>query len=503
MSSDSVSLSHISKAFGGVQALRDVSLDLRAGEVHALCGENGAGKSTLIKILSGVYTPDTGTVTAWDTALPTGSVPASEHAGIAVIHQESTAFPDLSAVDNIFVGREHSRLGGILLDRSRMAAETRGLLARVGLDIDPWTPLREFPLATRQLVAIARALSHDCRLLVLDEPTASLSSRETDRLFRIISELTARNVGVLYVSHRLEEVFQLSRKVSVLRDGEWVGTRPTAEVRERDLIRMMVGREVRTQRLGAAVPATGDPLLVARGLGREPLFRDVDLEVRAGEIVGLGGLVGAGRTELARCLFGLDRPTSGTVTLCGRVLPPGQVRTAIRQGLAMVPEDRQHEGLILPLSVGENIVSVALRTLADSLFLDRERERDRARQMISTMNVRTDGAAVPASTLSGGNQQKVVLAKWLAPEPRVLILDEPTRGVDVGAKAEIHRRIRELADAGMATLLISSDLPELLTLSDRILVMGAGRITGELPGDRASQEEILALALPAGAQVRE
>lgn len=492
-----IRVSQLSKSYGGVQALAGVSLDIRPGEVHALCGENGAGKSTLIKILSGVAEPDSGTVQVNGQPLSPGSVSAAEAMGVAVMHQESTVFPDLDAVDNLFVGRELRRHGGLLLDRPAMRRQTGELLDSLGERIDPTRPVGELPLAQRQMVAMARALSRRCRLLIMDEPTASLSARETEVLLQLVRKLRRQGVSVLYVSHRLEEVFQIADRVSVLRDGQLVETRSAANLDTEKLIRMMVGREAaelvdRKEQAGTI----GEVVLQVDGLTRTGVFRDVSFQVRSGEVVGMAGLVGAGRSEVARALFGIDARQSGTVTLAGQELPSGNVEAAMRRGLALVPEDRQHEGLVLPMTVGANLSLAALGSLTRGGLIDADRERKLVEQQIENLSIRTAGTEVPADTLSGGNQQKLVLGKWLARRPRMLILDEPTRGVDVGAKSQLHRLIRQLAAEGMATLMISSELPEVLAVSDRILVMREGRLAGELPGAAATPEDVLALALP-------
>jgi len=491
-----IDIRHVSKAFGGVQALKEVSLDIAAGEVHALVGENGAGKSTLIKILSGTYAPDSGEVLVGNLRLRPGDVADSEAAGIAVVHQEPTSFPHLSAEDNIFVGREPRRLAGLALDRPRMRRETMALMERLGERINPRAPVGDLPYAQRQMVAIARALARQCRLLIMDEPTASLSAREEEVLFRIIRGLRDSGLSVLYVSHRLEEVFELSDRVTVLRDGRLVQTRPTAQVTRDGLIRMMVGRELADYAGGAwQPPRTGDVLLEVRGLGRRGEFEGVSFSVRAGEIVGLAGLVGAGRSEVARAIFGIDRPDAGTVTVAGRPLAPGSPAEAIRRGVALVPEDRQRFGIILPMTVAANLTLAAMGQLARWIFRSPRREGDVAGQLMKQLSVRAEGPDVAAETLSGGNQQKVVIGKWLAVRPRVLLLDEPTAGVDVGAKAEVHRLIRRLAAGGCAAVLISSELPEVLSMSDRILVMRAGAVVGELAHAEATQEKVLAMAL--------
>jgi len=491
----------VSKSFGGVHALTDVTMSIAAAEVHALCGENGAGKSTLIKILAGSYVPDQGRVLVSGKALHLGSVRAAEAAGIAVIHQESTAFPHLNAEDNIFVGREPRRLGGLLLDRPRMRERTRELLASLGERIDQRVPVGELPVAKAQMVGIARALHSRCRLLILDEPTASLSSRETDVLFRIIRQLRSEGVSLLYVSHRMEEIFDLADRVTVLRDGACVDTLPIADVNREKLIRLMVGRPVAAAPAESAPSAPGPTLLEVRDLRRTGVFEGISFKVCAGEIVGLAGLVGAGRSEVARSIFGVDRADGGSVLVAGRPLPRGSVQAAMRHGVALVPEDRQHLGLVLPMSVADNLTMAVLKSLTRFGLRSGRRERALAEKLISRLAVRAASSAVPAETLSGGNQQKLVLGKWLAGNPKVLLLDEPTRGVDVGAKAEVHKLIRQLARDGMATLLISSELPELLSMSDRILVMRAGRIVGEFARAEATQEKILALALAEPAAV--
>ena len=496
-------IENVSKSYVGVRALDGVSFEIARGEIHALCGENGAGKSTLIKVLSGSVMPDGGRIFISGQPLETGNVRSSEEAGIAVIHQESVAFPHLSAQDNIFVGREPRKLGGLLLDRQRMLAETRGLLARLGEQIDPWKPVGELPLAQRQMVSMARALSYRCRLLIMDEPTASLSTRETEVLFRIIRQLKSEGVSVLYVSHRMEEIFLLSDHVTVFRDGRFVGTRATRETSPQEVIRMMVGRELQqvedeTARRRQAESAGSEAMLEVRGLTRKSVFADVSLSVKKGEIVGMAGLVGAGRSDVARAIFGADNADAGEVRVGGMALKTGSIEAAMAAGVALVPEDRQHLGLVLPMSVGANLSMSALRQITIGGLLSSRKEQSLAKKLIDDLHVKAANTSVAAQTLSGGNQQKLVIGKWLATRPRVLILDEPTRGVDVGAKAEIYRLIRALAAGGMAVLMISSDLPEVLLISDRILVMRAGRIAGELPRDAATQEKVLALAMPAG-----
>lgn len=498
--SELIHIDKLSKSYGGVHALRGVSFDIRAGEVHALCGENGAGKSTLIKCLCGVVEPDAGSLLVDGVPLKTGNIHVAEAAGIAVIHQESTSFPDLDTVDNLFVGRELKK--GLLLDRAQMEKRAAEVLDRLGLQLDLHEPLQNFTVAQRQMVEMARALLRDCKLLIMDEPTASLSERETRILLDQVKQLREHGVSVLYVSHRLEEVFELGDRVTVLRDGEFVATSDVDKLDEADLIQQMVGREVETlTRHGTHEGRTDHARLEVRGLGTTRVFEEISFTVHEGEILGLGGLVGAGRSEVARAIFGVDRYDRGEVLLDGKPLAKGDIRQAMTAGIALVPEDRQHEGLVLPMTIGENLSMAILPELTRLGLLDARHEKKRIEEQIEKLTVKTDDHRLPAHSLSGGNQQKVVLGKWLANRPALLILDEPTRGVDVGAKAEIHRLIRALTAQGMATLVISSDLPELLALSDRVLVMCEGRIAGELDGASATQEDVLRLALPASTGV--
>ncbi len=491
----------ISKSYDGVHALSDVSLDLAPAEIHAVCGENGAGKSTLIKILSGIVQPDAGHIKVNDTRLNIGHVHAAEAAGIAVMHQESAAFPHLNAVENLFVGREITRFRGLFLNHAAMKLQTETLLQKLGVSMDLSVPAGELPLAQRQMVALARALSRDCRLLIMDEPTASLSNRETQTLLQIVRQLRTSGVTVLYVSHRLDEIFQIADRVTVLRDGRNVSTHRMTAVDRHQLIRDMVGRSVEEPPRSSASTAHSSPVVLdVKQLSRRGVFSDVSFQVREGEILGLTGLVGAGRSEIARAIFGVDEFDEGEVRVAGRQLKGGSVQDAMASGIGMVPEDRQHEGLILPMSVQENISLAVLRSLTRWGIVRCRAERELTETQMSALSVKAAGPRIAAATLSGGNQQKLVLGKWLARNPKVLILDEPTRGIDVGAKSQVHQLIRNLSAKGLATLIISSDLPELLSLCDRLLVVRTGRIVGELQGATATQEAVLALALPDAAE---
>jgi ABC-type sugar transport system ATPase subunit/ribose/xylose/arabinose/galactoside ABC-type transport system permease subunit len=492
-----IQICNITKVYGGVTALKHVRFDILPGEIRAVCGENGAGKSTLNNILSGSCIPDTGTIHINGELLHLGSVPRAETAGIAIIHQESTAFLHLNAEENIFVGREPRHYGGLLLDKTAMRMQTRRLLDQLGEKFDQRKPLSELTFAQHQMVAIARALSRSCRLLIMDEPTASLSAREIEVLFQIIRQLRHNGVSVLYVSHRLEEIFELADRVTVLRDGRLIGTSYVHEIDKEQLVHMMVGREIDESTSRTSPPgAAGKVVLEVQNLTRKGSFHDVSFSIRAGEIVGLAGLVGAGRSEVAQAIFGIDAPDSGTVKVDEKLLPLGSTQAAIRYGVSLVPEDRQQLGLVLAMSVRANISLSVLRSLTRGGFLSGKKENTLAEKMTRDLSIRAANLSAPVETLSGGNQQKVMLGKWLASSPRVLILDEPTHGVDVGAKAEVHRLVRQIADSGVAVLMISSELPEIISMSDRIIVMQQGTISGELLCAEATQEKILNLALP-------
>lgn len=486
--------SAVSHSFGAVRALEAVSFDVAPGEIHSLCGENGAGKSTLLRILGGELTPDSGSATIDGRAVPR-TVRGAEAIGVAVIHQDPIAFPDLTAAETIFVGREPRRLAGLWLDRSHMRKRARELLSSLGESIDLSRPASQLSLAQRQMVAIARALAIECRFLVLDEPTASLSAREVSSLHTLVRRLAAKGVGILFVSHRLDEVLALSNRVTVLRDGNWVATESAAALSRERLVALMVGRHVPERTQTAISGPRGSQRLEVRDLSRAPAFGPVSLSVHAGEIVGLAGLVGSGRSELARAIAGIDHADGGSILLDGRPLPRATVRVAADSGLVLVPEDRRDQGLVPELSIATNIAMSDSPGLSRVGFINTRAVHSLAEQSRGRLRIRCHSVNSAVSTLSGGNQQKVLLAKWLARNPKVLILDEPTRGVDIGAKDEIHNLVRELANAGAAVLLISSELTEVLALADRILVMREGLIAGEFAAG-ASQEAVLAAAMP-------
>jgi rhamnose transport system ATP-binding protein len=478
----------ISKRFGATQALSDVSLDLLPGEVHALVGENGAGKSTLVKILAGVHQPDSGTI--WLDGEPTRIPgPADARAlGIAVVHQEPRLFPDLTVAENVFIGHAPSgRFGTIDWGTTRRMAQA--LFDELEVRFDVGAPVRGLSMADQQLIEIAKSLSAEARVLVLDEPTASLSAHEVARLFTIVRRLRARGVSVLFVSHRLDEVFELCDRATVFRDGRHVITTSTAELSTADLVRHMVGRAVSL--FPKVDTPVGEVLLEVTGLTRIGAFRDVGFTVSAGEIVGFAGLVGAGRTEVARVLFGVDRRDGGEIRLGGAAVDFASPSAAMNAGIAYLPEDRHQEGLVLDFTIAQNVTLPILPRLFPRLLVRASAERQVARDYTEQFRVRMTGVDQLVAALSGGNQQKVVLAKWLATKPRVLILDEPTRGIDIGAKVEVHRIISELAASGLGIILISSDLPEVLAMSDRIVVLHEGRVTAEIPRQMATEERVM------------
>jgi rhamnose transport system ATP-binding protein len=485
---------NISKSFAGVQALADVSIDLRAGEVHALVGENGAGKSTLIKIITGAAQPDSGSLEVAGRHIDHNDPVTSRQLGIAAIYQQPALFPDLTVAENIALGLEAG--GGWRRiewrERRRRAME---LLGRVGSTIDPGTAVDRLSMPEQQLVEIARALGANARVLIMDEPTASLSEREVARLLQVVRDLRQQGVGVIYISHRLSELFEIADRVTVLRDGRHVAARAIHDVDRTELIRLMVGRDLSAVFPKQSVPI-GEPVLKLKNVGcRAAGIRAIDLTVRAGEIVGLAGLVGAGRTELARILFGLTPADQGQILLHGKPVRVRSPAHAVELGIAYVPEDRRQHGVILDLPVAANSSLAILRRISSLRGLDFSHERLLATDMVRRLAIKTPSIDAPVSTLSGGNQQKVAIARWLATEPSILILDEPTQGIDVGAKAEIHRLMSDLASRGLAILMISSELLEILGMSDRIAVMHGGTIAATIPRAEATQERILSLAL--------
>lgn len=487
-------LRDIRKSFLAVRALKGVSFDLRAGEVHALLGENGAGKSTLIKVITGAHHPDHGTFQVNGEIVAKLSPAAAHRLGIAAIYQQPALFPDLTVAENIALSLEPPKT----LRRIRWSSrreQARELLRRVGANIDPDAEVRSLSMPEQQLVEIAKALGTGARILIMDEPTASLTQKEVQLLLGVVRDLRTSGVGVIYISHRLEEIFQVADRVTVLRDGETVGTSSVADINEAGLIKLMVGREV------SAIypPAEGEPGEVMFSLSGVTHHcsgvKNVSFAVRAGEVFGLAGLVGSGRTELARILFGITTADSGELCLEGKPIAVSSPRDAVKHGIAYVPEDRRRHGVILEMPIAANMTMAIHPEFFPAGWLRLGEEENLAQNYIRDLQIKTSGPDAPGGALSGGNQQKVALSRWLATKPKVLILDEPTQGVDVGAKSEIHKIIRRLAAQGLAVIMISSDLPEILGMSDRIGVMRGGALTAILDGKTADAHEVMAAAL--------
>jgi ribose transport system ATP-binding protein len=480
----------ISKAFPGVQALRDVDFTVQPGEIHALVGENGAGKSTLMKVLTGAYQADAGTI-SWRGAPAMIHTPGDAQAlGISMIHQELSLLPYMTVGQNVFLGREPRwRLPG-LIDWQTLYAQTVALLAQLNLNVDARAEARELSIAQQQMVEVAKALSLDASLIVMDEPTSSLTEREAEVLFEVMQALKARGVAIIFISHRLEEVFAIADTVTVLRDGRHIATRPTAELNGRRVVELMVGRELAEMYAYSATARRG-VVLEAVDLTDGRDLRHVSFALHGGEILGLAGLIGAGRTALAETLFGIRRAVGGEIRLAGQAVHIRSPQQAIALGLGLVPEDRKQQGLFLNMAVRENIVMSGMRLVTRLGFVRVAQANQIAGEFVRKLDVRTPGLRQLARNLSGGNQQKVIIARWLLLQPRVLILDEPTRGVDVGAKAEIHALMRQLAADGVGVLMISSELPEVLGVSDRVLVMHEGRVAGEFSREEATQDKIM------------
>jgi rhamnose transport system ATP-binding protein len=487
-----VELRGLTKSYGGVHALSDVSFAIEPASVHALVGENGAGKSTLVKILTGVVHPDEGEVLVGGEPQRIGDPQTAHRLGIVAMYQEPTVFPDLAVAENVFAGR-HPRGHFRAVDWAQMRSSVAHLLDELGVDFGPETPVRGLGVADRQLLEIAKALSTSARLLIMDEPTAALSPKEVERLFATVGRLRERGVAIVFISHRLEEVSAIADTVTVLRDGRHVATRPATQLPHGEIVRLMVGRS-----LDALFPKEqaelGDVVLRAQDLNRRGVFSDVSFELRRGEILGLAGFVGSGRTEIARAIFGIDRLDGGELTIEGRPFRPRSPRVALRRGLAYLPEDRLQQGLVQPMSVAHNATLAVLPQLTPGGVLRPRRERALAKRFMEELRIKATSPDQVVRSLSGGNQQKVVLSKWLAAEPRILILDEPTHGVDVGTKADVHRTISHLAAQGLTILLISSELLEILGMCDRVLVMREGRIVAELDRSEATEERIIQAA---------
>jgi rhamnose transport system ATP-binding protein len=484
----------IGKRFDATQALDDVSLSLRAGEIHALLGENGAGKSTLIKILTGVHQPDRGQILLDGQPIVMRSAAEAQRLGIAAIYQEPLLFPDLNVAENIFISHGDR---GAFVDWRRLYREAEAILAELGVALDVRSPARGLTLAAQQTVEIAKAISMNVRVLIMDEPTASLSAHEAEGLFKLVRDLARQQVAILFVSHRMEEVFELADRVTVFRDGRHISTRPRAEATPQGAIADMVGRELAGLTAFASA-ARKELLLSVANLGRQGVFEGVSFDLHRGEVLGFAGLIGAGRTDVGLALFGIEPATSGTITLAGEPIVVRSPREGMARGIAYVSEDRRQLGLILPMSIFANITLPMLRRYLDRFGLIRRSEERRTADAFRTrLSIRAPSVDLEVAKLSGGNQQKVMLSKWLNTRPAILILDEPTRGVDVGSKAEVHAIIAELAAEGIGVIVISSDLPEVLALSDRVLVMREGRQMAILERAEANQESVMTAAMGA------
>jgi ribose transport system ATP-binding protein len=495
----------VSKEFSGVRVLWDVDFALARGEVHALMGENGAGKSTLMKILAGVHTDYAGAVEVEGAAVRFTGVRDAERAGIAIIHQELNLVPELPVADNIFLGRE-PLIAGLLVDRRAMRNAAQSLLHRLGIDLDPDVRIADLRVGEQQLVEIAKALSLEARILIMDEPTSALSAAECEILFKVVRQLAKAGVAIIYISHRIDEVMAIADRVTVLRDGRHVVTAPIAELGREAIIRAMVGRAIDEHARRDAADR-GTPILAVRDLsleisrrqGTRRVLSDVSFDLHRGEVLGIGGLLGAGRTEILETIFGsAEGRRGGRIAIAGEEVEIASPIAAQKLGLALVPEDRKARGLHLAAPIRDNVALPSIGTLSRFGFRAFAREAALARKAVADLRIRCEGIEQPAVSLSGGNQQKVVIAKWLATAPSILLLDEPTRGIDVGAKREIYDLIFSLAGQGMAIIVVTSELPELLLLSDRILVMCEGRMTGMLDREAATQEAVMRLAAPGG-----
>jgi rhamnose transport system ATP-binding protein len=482
----------IDMAFGGVYVLKDIDFAIYPGEVHGLIGENGAGKSTLVKILAGVHQPKAGKITLHGNVVEIPNPHAATALGIALIHQEPLTFPDLDVAENIYIGRQPMSKGGV--DWRKMYSNAKAILDSLGVELDPRAKVRGLSIADQQMVEMAGALSQNARILFMDEPTAALTPSEVEDLFAIIRSLREKGTAIVFISHRLEEIFEICDRITVLRDGERIGERIPKETTTDEIIHMMVGRPLSALFEKTAEQKIGEPVLEVENLNRIRKFNDISFDVRAGEVVGLAGLVGAGRTDVARALFGVLGVDSGTIRINGKVVRITRPRHALAQGMVYVPEDRQHNGLLMQMSITKNITLAILERIAPRGWLRDKSESEVAQEYVEKLRIVLRHIGQPVRELSGGNQQKVVLSKWLAARPNVMLLDEPTRGIDIGAKAEVHRLIGELASQGMAILMISSELPEILAMSDRIIVMREGRISGTFSREEATAEGIIAAA---------
>ena len=483
-------MQNISKAFSGNQVLKNVRFEIAKGEIHALMGENGAGKSTLMKILTGIYSRDTGEIYVKGNLIQFNNPKEAEKEGIAVIHQELNILPDLTVCENLFLGREKTYGKTAFLNTSAMKKEAKSTLLELGLDIDVDTPARELSVGRQQIIEIAKALSTNAEVIIMDEPTAALTDREITTLFEMILKLKAKGVSFVYISHRMEEIFAICDRITILRDGSYVSTERISETSFEKVVQLMVGREL-GDRFPKRDAVIGEEKLVVTGLSRKGLFENVSFTVHAGEVIGFAGLMGAGRTEVVQTLFGYHQPSAGTIQLDGKNISISNPREAIRQGIGYVSEDRKSEGLITDFTVAENMSLPNLGRLSNNGIMHKAKENSFVGEMIERLRIRTSGGSQKVKSLSGGNQQKVVIAKWLGIEPQILILDEPTRGVDVGAKKEIYSIMNSLAERGVAIILVSSELPEIMGLADRVLVLHEGKLKATIEKQDMTQERIM------------
>lgn len=494
MSETLLEMKGITKSYFGIKALTSVDLQIRKGEVHALMGENGAGKSTLMKVLTGLVKPDAGEIYFQGERVTISSPKAALDMGIAMIHQELNPIPEMTIAENLFLGRESRQPYLPFINRKLIYKETEKLLKEYHLNLTPDRKVKELNVAQKQMLEIIKALSYNAKLIIMDEPTSALSDEEVQTLFAVIKRIRQEGVPVIYISHRMEEIFALTDRVTVLRDGTYIGTEPITSLTKESLITMMVGRPL-TSIFPKTEAVIGKPVLEVKGLSRQGVFEEISFQVHQGEILGIAGLMGAGRSEVMRTLFGIDKPDAGEIWIDGAKAAIRHPMDAIGYGLAMVTEDRKEQGLVLNRSIRENISLANLHSITRSGFIRPQEEKRLCELMMKEISIKASGLGQEVSYLSGGNQQKVVLAKWLINRPKVLILDEPTRGIDVKAKAEIYRLISEFANQGMCIVMVSSELPEIMGMSDRILVMGEGRIKGEFSRNRVTQEEILECAI--------
>ncbi|WP_019121200.1 sugar ABC transporter ATP-binding protein [Brevibacillus massiliensis] len=491
----SLEMRNISKTYPGVQVLHNVSLKLRPGTVHVLMGENGAGKSTLMKIIAGIVQPTSGDIVLFGKKVKFNSPRDGLRHGISMIHQELSPIPDMTIAENLFLGREHQYKGTFVIHYKKMNEEAAKLLSGIGLKIDPGTKMRDLTVAETQMVEIAKAISYNSDIIIMDEPTSAITDREVETLFSLINQLKSQNKSIIYISHKMDEIYRIADEISVLRDGHYIGTYAASQITPDQLINKMVDRELKEVFPEKKAKVSQEVVLKVKNLSHSKKFRDISFEVRAGEIVGIAGLMGSGRTEVVESIFGIRPLDSGEIYIRGTKVKIRNAKEAIRHRIALITEDRKQQGLILPLSVKDNMTLLSLKDFQrGKIIIDRKKEQSKAKEYVSSLKIKTAGLQQSVGSLSGGNQQKVVLAKWLMKAPEILIFDEPTRGVDIGAKAEIYKLIADLAEQGVAIILISSELPEVLGMSDRIIVFHEGKISGELQKQEATQEKIMKLA---------